>query len=81
MGVMVGSSFGLDTLPRSQLITLFAIVGLAAGCVGLISTPSSQFRRAPDSSFQRLSSSMGRWIRAYLASHQMFVVRSAVSFR
>ena|ERR1035437_2519504 len=26
-------------------------------------TPSSQFRWAPDSSFQRLSSSMGRWIR------------------
>src|SRR5664280_2132701 len=31
---------------------------------GSSSTPSSQFRWAPDSSFQRLSSSMGRWIRA-----------------
>jgi Protein of unknown function (DUF4232) len=39
MGVMVGSSFGLHALLRSRLITLFAIVGLAAGCVA--SSPSA----------------------------------------
>ena len=46
----MSSSFGLDTLPRSQLITLFAIAGLAAGCVASSASPGSVGGRTPPTS-------------------------------
>jgi hypothetical protein len=38
---------------------------------GSSSTPSSQFRWAPDSSFPRLSASAHRWIRAYATAKHL----------
>jgi hypothetical protein len=43
----VGSSSGLHALPRSQLNTLFAIAGLAAGCVASSASPGSVGGRTP----------------------------------